>query len=594
VAETVPLAPARGSSAPAAPQRMWPARLATLLSLGLGLLAGLLLGASLLPEPVLADRLGELRGTAQAGVYTQQLLQHAAERLRLAGLAFALLAALLVAGRGAAARLLEDGAAAGPQLRADCLAGLAAVRRAGPLHLAALGVALVVATGLRLAYLGQPVRYDEAFSYTEFASRPLYYALSFYPEPNNQLFHTLLVHLSTGLFGNELWALRLPAFVAGVLLVPATYAVGRLLYGRRAALLAACLVAVSSVLVEYSTNARGYTLLCLFFLVGLALAAYLVRTGSAAALLLLAISLALGFYTIPTMLYGFATLLVWLAWSGPGRGRPGWAMLAALVVATALLALVLYLPPILVSGLNNLLGNRFVAPLAWGDFMAELPRSLRATWDLWLRDVPAPVGALLVLGFLVSLASWGRGGRSPPPVVLAAAIACLPILALQRVVPFERVWLFLLPVFLLAAADGLARLIELVGRGQGRVDALVAGLAVAASLGLGGLVLAQGSVLRSPETGNFPDAEAVSVVLAGRLQPMDSVLTTVPASLPELQYYVRRLGADTGPLARDPAAASRLYLVVPPSDTPPPTPGGWSTPTRLARFPTADVYELQR
>ena len=65
------------------------------------------------------------------------------------------------------------------------------------------------------------------------------------------------------MFGNEVWAIRLPALVAGIALVPATFAFARVLYGRAAGLLAAAFVAASSTLVEYSTNARGYTLVAL-------------------------------------------------------------------------------------------------------------------------------------------------------------------------------------------------------------------------------------------------------------------------------------------------------------------------------------------
>ena len=65
--------------------------------------------------------------------------------------------------------------------------------------------------------------------------------------------------------------MRLPAFTAGVLLVPAVYWLAKRLYDRWTALGAALLVAWWPTLINYSTNARGYTLVALFTLLTLTL-----------------------------------------------------------------------------------------------------------------------------------------------------------------------------------------------------------------------------------------------------------------------------------------------------------------------------------
>jgi hypothetical protein len=294
--------------------------------------------------------------------------------------------------------------------------------------------------------------------------------------------------------------------------------------------------------------------------------------------------MALGFYVIPTMLYAFAALLVWVVWSG-GFQRPArWLALVGLVLVTGALSLLLYLPPLLVSGLNNLLGNRFVVPLDWPSFGSELPHSLATTWALWARDLPLPIVALLVGGFGLALVLHPRLSRVPgPPLVVAAIVACLPMLVAQRVVPFERVWLFLLPVVLLTASAGLVWLLSLAASKY--LDEVVSALALASMLGLGFLVVQSGSVLRSDETGRFPDAQAVTSLLAGRLGPDASVVTSIPASLPQLQYDFRRDGLDPAALVRTPVAGGRVYLVTPP-DAPPP-----ANASPLASFPSAVVYE---
>ena len=43
---------------------------------------------------------------------------------------------------------------------------------------------------IRICFLFQPMRHDEAFTFTNYASKPLFVALSNYSFPNNHLFHT--------------------------------------------------------------------------------------------------------------------------------------------------------------------------------------------------------------------------------------------------------------------------------------------------------------------------------------------------------------------------------------------------------------------
>src|ERR671913_564051 len=58
---------------------------------------------------------------------------------------------------------------------------------------------LLSAFALRLYHVGQTMRNDEAYTYLAYALSPLSNALSDYEYPNNHLFHTLLVWVSTRL-----------------------------------------------------------------------------------------------------------------------------------------------------------------------------------------------------------------------------------------------------------------------------------------------------------------------------------------------------------------------------------------------------------
>jgi Dolichyl-phosphate-mannose-protein mannosyltransferase len=536
--------------------------------LGVGLLV-----ASLLPTSALAARLVGATGGARGGVVTQDLIARFGERLRFAGVGLVAVAAGLWILR----RPFEDVLAARG----------GAIGAARATDFAVMSAVSVLGLGLRLPFLGQPMRYDEALTFNEFASRPLYYGLSFYPDPNNHLLNTLLVHFAYLGLGNQPWVLRLPALIGGVLLAPATFVLARLLYGTWAALLGATLVAASSYLLEYSTNSRGYTLQALCFIVLLALMADALQRDSLRALLLAALVAAVGAYALPTMLYGVAVAAVWFTLE-LRRLRPKRVAVRHLAVSGLLLGLfvlLLYLPVVLVSGPERLLLNRFVTPLDAGELMSELPRSLARTWAFWNRDVPLLIGVLLVAGFVASTVAAARRGRAP--LGLVALAVCLVLVLVQRVAPFERVWLFLLPLYASIAAGGL---VTSTPRRWQRVAAGLAACVLAVVLGL--TTLTSGSVLSSAETGVFPDAEAVAQSLRGRLAADDAVVSQAPTSLPQLQYYFARRSLPVEALVRPPDQARRVYVVTPVGVEP--NVPGWGRPTEVGRYSGSVLYELER
>jgi dolichyl-phosphate-mannose-protein mannosyltransferase len=528
-----------------------------------GLVALALLAISVVPSAALTNRLLGAAGEARGGANTQELATYLDLRLRLS-------AALIVAfavGLWALRASFEE-------LVGDLLRGVAWPARLRLSTPGLVGVPVLVAIGLRVAFLAQPMRYDEALTFNEFASRPLYYGLSFYPDPNNHLLNTLLMHLSYVVLGNQPWVLRLPAFVAGVLLVPATFGLARLLYGQGAAVLAAALVAVSSYIVEYSTNARGYTLQALCFVLLLTLVIVSVRRQHLGALLGAAVVGALGAYTLPTMLYGVAIAAAWALL----QGRLTLRHLAASGLILGLITTLLYLPVLVVSGADKLVSNRFVVPLALPELVPELVRSLAQTWAFWNRDVPWPLAVLLLVGFCITLFFELRMRRVP--LGLIAPLVCVVLVVAQRVAPFERVWLFLLPLYFVIASAGLTRFVD------GRLLVGVFGLVI------GYVTLTSGSILASTETGTFPDAEAVSRTLTPRLAPDDAVVTQLPASLPELQYYFPRYGLSTTLLVRPPEEAQNLWIIASPG--PSPDRPGWLAPQEVQRFAGATLWELRR
>lgn len=427
---------------------------------------------------------------------------------------------------------------------------------------------LVIGFAMRLAYLFQPMRADELVTYFEFASRPFSVAISNY-WPNNHVLHTVLVHCSTGLFGNSEVAIRLPAFVAGVLIVPAVYLVFRNLYNRWTGLLAMGLVVPSSLLISYSTDARGYAIQTLLVLL-LVYVALRIKRESGGWLLwtgFVAIG-TLAFYTLPTTIYFYGGVVLWLlisAAAGDCKG-PRWkviASLAAACAATAVLTTLLYLPIILNQGASALLSNEWVSSvprsLQWG-MTGQL---LGNTWTSWTREIPLVIIIVLVAGFLASIVLQKWISRDKVGLALVMTAWVFAAYFIQGGRPFERTWIPLLPLFLGFAAAGIwgsaALLAPALRRRFGRVAGGSAAVPLIAVIGisvllcvfvLAGVQTYQTNDLGLPGPYMFKNAKKSVAYLAENLGPHDAVF--VPWSMRlHVSYYFLRRGIPMGYLAEN-------------------------------------------
>ena len=438
----------------------------------------------------------------------------------------------------AIAPLLWSGVAAGAVLAAFAAALLARgtvpaprpTARIPPRRSERLVIALLTLLGVavRLPELTHPLGTDEAATFLYYASRPLIIGLTIYGSPNNHLLHTALAHAALRLFGDAEWALRLPAFLAGVALIPLTWTVARRL-GRRGGLIAAALAAGWPTLVDYSTDARGYTLLCAFTLIAAAAMRDVVDRGDRRAAILFVVAAALGFYAVPVMLYPFVLIAVWAMLTARRRGPVVAALGAALLLAAAV-----YAPVIAVSGLAALASNPY-APLPFPRFIAALPSSIVASWSRLTIAVPVLVQALLVAG-VIAARRFSLG--------LAAGLAAVALLLVApRLLPVPRIWLSFLPLLFIAAAHAWH---------WPRFEALVA---VAALLALGAASLA---TPRMRETGELPNVVPIARTLRLRVRAGDAVVAMTPSDLP-LAFYLR--GAPVDVLHPDVAHARRIFVV---------------------------------
>ncbi len=490
------------------------------------------------------------------------------------------------------------------QLWVDVCLSFRSLRPARQEWLSLLVLAAVMGTAVvfRLEYIFSSLHHDEAYTYMVF-SHSLRAAVTDYHLPNNHVFHSILVFFSTQLFGNEPWSVRLPALVAGVLLVPSVYALGKRHYDRWVGFGAALLVAISPDLISYSDNARGYTLVALFGLLLLLLGHTVRAAKNRFAWVLIGLVSALGVYTNPAFLFPFGILYVWLLLENRMGLFPGYTShgdflkyWSASGLAAAALTLVLYLPILVYSGPEKLFANDFVSPVPWSDLIETLSQRLVDTWVEWTFRVPLAVFYLVVVGWTLSLLFHRRISSTRVPLQLAAGLWILILLLLQRPNAWSKVWVFLIPLALLWATAGIIGLLGQVKVRSVALSALAVGLLFIACLGRAAWLLPQ-----LPELWAVLGDEEKAVLFVESQLLEDDKLVVAPPDDASVWYYAELHGLYSA-VYQPESGYDRLFVFVNPDEGQTPAsvlskrgPGQEAAPSchLLQTFGKIQVYECQ-
>ena len=142
------------------------------------------------------------------------------------------------------------------------------------------------------------------------------YIASNYFDANNHIFHTLLVNLMSGWFGEgNALAIRFPTFVFGIACLWMIYLTAlELFHSRKIANTALLIAAVNPVHIHYSQTARGYSLVMFFSIAVIYYSLKLLQSSKKRKEIIpLAICGFLSVYVLPTNVFFLFGLAIWLA-----------------------------------------------------------------------------------------------------------------------------------------------------------------------------------------------------------------------------------------------------------------------------------------
>ena len=262
----------------------------------------------------------------------------------------------------------------------------------------------------------------------------------------------------------------------------------------------------------------------------------------------------LGFYTVPTNIYFFASTVLWLLISAllKNTKAPPKKFILKLAVAcavTAVTVILLYLPVLIVSGLSAFKTPPENWTRTFHALFKGLPGNMKDIWTNWNSGIPLVVSLIIAAGFILSLVVFRKIARDRVNLPIVAACVCLFAMIGQKTLLPARIWIPLWLLFLISSSAGLvfagssatAFLSKRMGR-RAPDRAVAANVAALFVVVLLGTVTVGGQFPYQPKDQlRFRDAEQVTKYLQKELQPGD-VVYIEPNLRKPLEYYFLKYG----------------------------------------------------
>lgn len=366
------------------------------------------------------------------------------------------------------------------------------VKRTSTAHKRFVVALILIGVVLRAWLLARPVTAPEATAYMTFGTQSLLGILTDYSLPSNHVLHTLLMKISTSIFGLSTWSMRLPAFLAGVLALPLFYLLARTLFNRYIAMMALALCAASPQLIELSVLALGYSISWVAMLTAMLLARHLVRENNILTALFMGVVLALGMWSVPSMIYCAITVFLWVLFTLLGKYQRSLSERTTLLGLSALVfilaTLLLYLPVVIEHGVDMLFHHVSEGERTWAGFAGTYADRVIDFW-IWMAD--PSYDWVLFLGFAALFhATYISGKFRALAFALLLGSVPLSIGVMSAGNPWQ--WTYTIFFFHLSTSIGLFYLLKLIqervfkslGK-RTRTGWAAAGLVVLTASGLG-------------------------------------------------------------------------------------------------------------
>jgi len=276
---------------------------------------------------------------------------------------------------------------------------------------------------------------------------------------------------------------------------------------------------------------------------------------------------ALGFYTMPIMLYPFGIVLTWLCLLALfnllsySKIQFFKNILFTIIVAGGL-TFIFYSPVFIVSGFKvfSILNPTFIAE-GWSDFVLRNEKLLTGTLESWHYLMPQIAVYFFSVSFLLSILVVMKKYPRLFLLVCAVPIFLIPLLCLQRVLPPKRLWLFLQPLYFIFSAVPIVYGIRFIFKSKSRLFSVtIYILSIFLTFFMVTKVIQSNSFIYEHK---WVDAENITQYLKENLQERDKYIYSSTLSAP-LEYYGAKYDIASRYIVatRGKISFKRLYLVL--------------------------------
>lgn len=291
-----------------------------------------------------------------------------------------------------------------------------------------------------------PMHIDEIFSYLFFVRKGFLVLISYYPGPNNHIFYSLLAYLLQPFVNDPFYLMKIPSWIASVLASCFFFFFTLRYVSFQLSLLGTLLFSFSINFFYYSLLGRGYVLMTFFTLI----AAFMILeiiSGRKETFFwhMYVLTSLLAFYSMLGYLYPFISfgLLTgsFILYRKEYALLKPWFYYHTIILLGTLL---LYTPVLLVSGLDSLTANPWVASLESKAFFRIFPEIVHSIFDyilyrhydgLWIA-LPLLLGAAFFL--------YRQKRMAMLALIVFLFVTPLLVLLVQHARPFDRVWTYLI------------------------------------------------------------------------------------------------------------------------------------------------------
>lgn len=422
---------------------------------------------------------------------------------------------------------------------------------------------------------------DEAFTFNEFASKPLSRILTAPYDANNQVLHTILCHWVMQFFGVSELTLRMASLLGGLLFMVMCYRLCRLYFGTSWLFLSTLgLLILNPFTLDYLSVARGYGLAAGLLLLAIDQLSRVLLEGAWEERRLARASFALGLSVAANLTFAvpaIALVLIFLhleMWEG--RGLRFWDAVNHLILPGATAALLILLLPLIGASRDNFYfgAKTFRSAIASvaTPMLVHHETALAPMGRLAMPAVPLLLGACTVFLVASMLAATSRSAAEWPrrmPLLLNGGVlgmSCgIVFLAHQLtglLYPHSRTGLYLVVELTISAACGI-----LFSRGSrfSSTLSIVAGLAAIPLL-----VLFLGQITVGPYQMWVFDSGTKKIVNLIRSDVVKTRARTVRVGAnhylqPSLNFYRRRYHIKELARIEDagPDVAAEYYVLMP-------------------------------